>query len=337
VLLRNLTTGDWNLAQLNGLSVLNQGSVNGALTDIDNLVVSTADFNGDGTADILTRGDINGLIPGAFHIDLMSGQNVIDSNWLTTMSTDLNDEVMSTKDFNKDGKADVLLRNKTTGVWTINYMNGTSNPTIATLNATLDTCYSLQGDGDYDGNGYPDLLLRKDQCGGATYPWLMYTTNGTSTALASGVPNIAVSPNWGAVVTDKDFDGDGKSDLLLRALTGSVQQWVLYDMKGVGAPTSGLVNIATQSNWRFVSEGDFNGDSKADLLLRDANTGQWYIYLLNNTAVLGGAVPSTIINQLWTLQATDDYNGDGKSDLLIRNTSSGQWYLNLINGSAVQT
>jgi len=339
LLLRNLSTGDFNLAQLNGLTILNQGSVSGALTDPDNLIVSTADFNGDGTADILTRGDVNGLIPGTFHIDLMSGPNVIDSNWLLTMSQDLNDEVMSTKDFNRDGKADVLLRNKVSGVWTINYMNGTSDPTINTLNATLDTCYTLQGDGDYDGNGYPDLLLRKDHCGGGSYPWLMYTTNGTANVLASGtLPGVATSANWGAVTTDKDFDGDGKADLLVRFLTGITQQWVLYNLNGVGAPNAnGLVNIALQSQWQFAAEGDFNADSKADLLLRNTNNGQWYIYVLNNTAVLSGAVPNILINPLWMLQATDDYNGDGKSDILIRNASSGQWYMNLINGSAVQS
>jgi len=339
VLLRNTGTGDFNLAQLNGLTVLNQGSLSGALTDPDNLIVSTGDFNGDGTADILTRGDVNGLIPGAFHIDLMSGPNVIDSNWLLTMSQDLNDEVMSTKDFNKDGKADVLLRNKVSGVWTINYMNGTSDPTISTLNATLDTCYTLQGDGDYDGNGYPDLLLRKNHCGGGSYPWLMYTTNGTPSVLASGtLPGVATSANWGAVTTDKDFDGDGKADLLVRFLPGTTQQWVLYNLNGVGAPNAnGLVNIALQSVWQFAAEGDFNADNKADLLLRNTNNGQWYIYVLNNTAVLSGAVPNILINPLWTLQATDDYDGDGKSDILIRNTSSGQWYMNLINGTTVQT
>jgi len=339
VLLRNTSTGDFNLAQLNGLTILNQGSLSGALTDPDNIIVSTADFNGDGTADILTRGDVNGLIPGAFHIDLMSGPNVIDSNWLLTMSQDLNDEVMSTKDFNKDGKADVLLRNKVSGVWTINYMNGTSDPTINTLNATLDTCYTLQGDGDYDGNGYPDLLLRKNHCGGGSYPWLMYTTNGTPTVLASGtLPGVATSANWGAVTTDKDFDGDGKADLLVRFLTGITQQWVLYNLNGVGAPSAnGLVNIALQSQWQFAAEGDFNADGKADLLLRNTNNGQWYIYLLNNTAVLSGAVPNVLINPLWTLQGTDDYDGDGKSDILIRNISSGQWYMNLVNGTAVQS
>jgi len=339
LLLRNASTGDFNLAQLNGLTILNQGSVSGALTDPDNLIVSTADFNGDGTTDILTRGDANGLIPGAFHIDLMSGPNVIDSNWLLTMSQDLNDEVMSTKDFNKDGKADVLLRNKVSGVWTINYMNGTNDPTITTLNATLDTCYTLQGDGDYDGNGYPDLLLRKNHCGGGSNPWLMYTTNGTPSVLASGtIPGVATSANWGAVTTDKDFDGDGKADLLVRFLTGITQQWVLYNLNGVGAPNAnGLVNIALQSQWQFAAEGDFNSDSKADLLLRNTNNGQWYIYLLNNTAVLSGAVPNVLINPMWTLQATDDYDGDGKSDILIRNTSSGQWYMNLVNGTAVQS
>jgi len=258
------------------------------------------------------------------------------------MSQDLNDEVMSTKDFNKDGKADVLLRNKVTGVWTMNTMDGLNDPAISTLNASTDTCYILQGDGDYDGNGYPDLLLRKTKggaCGTGSYPWLMNTTNGTSTILASGtIPGVATSPNWGAVVTDRDFNGDGKADLLVRFLTGTTQQWVLYNLNGAGAPSANAVlNVAVQSLWQFAADADFNADGKADLLLRNNNNGQWYIYLLNNTTILSGATPGMVSNQLWSLQATDDYDGDGKSDILIRNTSSGQWYLNLINGTAVQS
>ncbi len=337
ILLRNTATGDWNLASLNGLTVLNQSTV-GAFSDSENVIVSTADFNGDGTADILTRGTDNGLFPGAFHIDLTDGATVTGSAWLFTMSIDLNDEVMSTKDFNKDGKADVLLRNKITGVWKINYMNGTSDPTTGTLNASTDLCYTLKGDGDYDGNGYPDILLRKDACGGATYPWLINTTDGDTTILASGTASgVSMNTGWAAVVTDKDFNGDGKSDVLMRAMSGSVQQWLLYDMNGAGVPSaSGLLNIPVQSMWQFASEADLNGDGNADVLLRSTDTGQWYADLLNGRTILSAGVASLAMNPIWTLQALDDNNGDGKADILLRNSASGQWWLYLMSGLTVQ-
>jgi len=140
------------------------------------------------------------------------------------------------------------------------------------------------------------------------------------------------------LVTDKDFNGDGKSDILMRGLTGSPQLWLLYNMNGVGAPgATNLLNIAVQSLWQFAAEGDFNADGKADILLRSMNTGQWYAYLLDNTTVLSAAAPDTSFNLIWDLQAVDDYNGDGMSDILLRNSANGLWYLNLMNGTTVQS
>jgi len=362
VLLRNTTTGDWNLTQLNGLTVLNQGSVSGALTDTKYAIApivsttfdlngdgktpdfTTADFNGDGKADVLSRSTVAGTYPAnTFHVDLMNGTTVIGSAYLTTMSTNANDVVMSTKDFNRDGRADVLLRNSVTGVWTINYMNGTNAPTIATLNASTDTCYTMKGDGDYDGNGYPDLLLRKDKggaCGTSSYPWLIDFTNGTSSILTSSTaPGVVLSPTYSAVVTDKDFNGDGKSDILVRYTGSSPQLWVLYDMNGT-ATVSGIVTsgIAVQSVWQFEAAGDFNSDGMEDIMLRSTSTGQLYIYLMNNATAQSSGAPSTnFITSTWIFQGIDDYNGDGKSDILLRNSSTGQWWLYLMNGYTVQS
>jgi hypothetical protein len=62
-----------------------------------------------------------------------------------------------------------------------------------------------------------------------------------------------------------------------------------------------LGNVGT--TWNVAETGDFNGDSKSDILWRDTNgnVAMWY---MNGTAVLqylgAGSVPLT-----WTIQGTN--------------------------------
>jgi len=340
ILLQQTATGVLDMALLNGVTPLSESTL-ASFVDPQQLVVSTADFNNDGKSDILTRGSATAINPGRFHLYLMSGTTISSEAWMDTLSTNLNDVVMSVKDYNADGNADVLLRNSVTGVWTMNYMHGTAAPTVGTLNATTDLCYTLQGDGDYDGNGYPDLLLRKDAggaCGTAAYPWLLTLTNGNFTIMSSGVPSgVAQSAAWVAVATDKDFDGDGKTDLLLRYGSGTTQQWVLYNMNGLNSVTGQVLSgVAVQSIWQLAGSADFDGNGRPDLLLREVATGQYYIYLMNNTSPSSGFAPGVAVGLIWTLQGLDDNNGDGKADILLRHGSTGAWQLNLMNGVTVQ-
>lgn len=341
VLLRNASTGEFSLSLLNGLSVLNTLDP-GAFNDPENVVVSTGDFNGDGNADILTRGTINGLLPGTFKVELTdSTGQVFDTAWMNTMSTDVNDVVVSTKDFNFDGKADVLLRNSSTGAWTMNYMNGTSDPAIGNLpGVTTDLCYSFKGDGDYDGNLVPDILLRKDQCG-TPQPWTMYTMKGDFNYYKTATPAVTQSVQYDVIDTDHDWNGDGRDDVLVRFNTGSPKQWVLYFMAGaVATPLtqSTLPQVAVQSMWDYSNVGDFNGDGWTDLMIREHDTGQWYAYLMNGAnlsgtpSFLSAAIIPMNQNLVWTLQDTDDFNGDGKTDVLLRNSADGTWQANLMNG-----
>jgi len=343
VLLQSTSDGSFYLAIMNGLTVVNITTV-GALADPGLPVLSTGDFNGDGAADILTR-DVGGsFILGAFRVELMDPAgtgNVIDSAFMdSSMSTDLNDQVMSTKDFNFDGKADVLLRNSVTGVWTMNYMNGTSAPTVGVLpGVTTNLCYTFKSDGDYDGNLVPDILLRKDACGGATYPWLIYTMKGDFNYYQTGVPPIVQSPTYTMLDGDHDWNGDGRDDIAFRLNSGITRNWTVYWMNGAGA-TSGsttLPGVALQYIWGAQGFADFNGDGTTDILLREVDTGQWYIYTETTAGtVLGGsAINAMNMSSAWQLQTIDDFNGDGRRDILLRNNSTGAWQENLLGSTGL--
>jgi len=342
VLLQSTSDGSFSLALLNGLTVLNITSV-GALADAGLPVISTGDFNGDGNADILTR-DVGGsFIPGAFRVELTDTTgNVFDSAFMTTMSTDLNDQVMSTKDYNFDGTADVLLRNSVTGVWTMNYMHGTAAPTVGTLpGVTTNLCYTFKSDGDYDGNLVPDILLRKDAGGacGSPYPFLIYTMKGDFNYYQTGVPPIVQSPTYTMLDGDHDWNGDGRDDVLFRLASGTTKSWALYWMNGASAITGSttLPGVALQSIWDLAALADFNGDGTTDLLLREIDTGQWYVYTENSAGgvIAGSVITGMNMNLAWQLQTVDDFNGDGRKDVLLRNTSTGAWQANLFGSTGL--
>jgi alpha-tubulin suppressor-like RCC1 family protein len=120
--------------------------------------------------------------------------------------------------------------------------------------------------------------------------------------LVDAVPRV--SPN--------DFNGDGKSDLILQNVDGRIQGLL---MNGVTSTSTSLLYPAA-AGWRLTHIGDFNLDGKTDAVF----------------ANLDGRIAITLMNGLtqlqsyefrldgWTVSHVGDFNGDGKSDILWRNT-----------------
>ena len=70
-----------------------------------------------------------------------------------------------------------------------------------------------------------------------------------------------------------------------------------------------------------TTASDFNGDSKSDILWRNASSGADAIW---NGADNGSGVPvGGVADLTWKVAGAGDFNGDGKSDILWRNASSG--------------
>ncbi|MFP5246686.1 MAG: M4 family metallopeptidase, partial [Thermoanaerobaculia bacterium] len=77
--------------------------------------------------------------------------------------------------------------------------------------------------------------------------------------------------------------------------------------------------------------GDFNGDGKPDILLRNYGTGGNTVWFMNGTSYYANAsLTSFGIN--YRLYGTADFNNDGHTDLLLRHTSTGAAQIWLMNG-----
>ena len=68
----------------------------------------------------------------------------------------------------------------------------------------------------------------------------------------------------------------------------------------------------------MVGAGDFDGDSKSDILWRHTG-GDVAIWFMNGAALTSG-VDLGPVNLAWQVASTGDYDGDGKADIIWRHT-----------------
>ncbi len=127
-----------------------------------------------------------------------------------------------------------------------------------------------------------------------------------------------------------DFNGDGKSDILLQNADGSSSIWL---MDGLSVTSIGGL-IGPGTGWRVVEVADFNGDGKSDIVWQHTN-GSASIWLMNglNMSSGGGLIdPGTG----WWIKRIGDFNGDGKSDIVWQHTdgSTSIWLMNGLNMSS---
>jgi alpha-N-arabinofuranosidase len=117
-----------------------------------------------------------------------------------------------------------------------------------------------------------------------------------------------------SVICCRDFNGDGRADILWRHTSGTVAVWLLNGPVVIGAGVPGAV----ASEWSVVGAGDFNGDGKVDVLWRHIS-GSLAVWLLDGAAIIGAGSPGSVGNE-WTVAGVADFNGDGKVDILWRHT-----------------
>jgi hypothetical protein len=285
ILWRNSTTGGVAIGLMNGASFASGGYI--ATIDLKWQIVGVGDFDGDGKADILWRNTTTGENV----IWLMDGTSIRSNSAPIYPVSDLNWQVVGVGDFDGDGKADIMWYNTSTGVRAFWYMDGTSvrsdsgtydfvgfgwsfwigdfdgdrgadvlrtasdssAPIIDLINGggtslitAPDTGYMIMGVGDFNGDGKADILFRNPSTGGNVI-WMM-----DSWSILTGsapIPTVLDS-NW-QVVGVRDFNGDGKADILWRNMsTGENVIW-LMDGTSMLAGSAPIPTVSDPS-WKVV-------------------------------------------------------------------------------------
>jgi FG-GAP-like repeat len=125
------------------------------------------------------------------------------------------------------------------GIWFTNPNSWTAP--IAVGLGNIPTIWTAVGTGDFNGDGYHDILWRDNL--GNTAIWLM---NGSSILSTASLGNIPTS--WSIVQTG-DYNGDGMSDLLWRDTSGNTAIWF---MTGTTVVSTGAVG-SIPTSWTVQS------------------------------------------------------------------------------------
>jgi hypothetical protein len=132
ILWNNLNTGQVLAWYLNGTTIARQGWINAnPLGDVNWKLRGTADFTGDGQADLLWQHETTGQPL----LWVMNGGFAQSAILLSTPGTG-NWKIMAIGDANMDGHADLIFQNAVTGgvvIWAMNRTNVFSGPYVGTV------------------------------------------------------------------------------------------------------------------------------------------------------------------------------------------------------------
>ena len=248
---------------------------------------------------------------------------ILSCTQFTTASAGTNESV--NRDFNGDGKTDLLVRNSTGG-WYLYLLDGTTIIKQQSVSLTRDLNWLPASFADFNGDGKSDVLFRQRYSG----HWWLYTLDGPNVQSSSAVSvtrDLAFQP-----VAFADTDNDGYTDIILRHTDG---RWWRYGMSGSQVLSSNPIAATRDTTFEPAAFEDFNGDNKIDILLRNSVSGIWWLYQLNGADIVeSGNVPATR-DQSWGAVSFADFSGDGRADILLRNQSSSGWWLYQLAGSQI--
>ena len=207
-------------------------------------VVGVGDFDGNGIPDLVWQDPVSGAVQvwylgGAGGVTLVSAVNITNKNaW----------HVVSVGDFNQDGHPDLLWQDPNSGWAQIWYLTGSQGNTLSgAANLTLSNKWRVVGTGDFNNDGFLDVLWQ-DPVSGTVQLWYMAgsTPGAQGTQFVSAV-NLT-GPMTTKVAAIADFNRDGHPDVVFQD-PASGAATVYYYTGSQGTTPDGTAVLSTGNPW----------------------------------------------------------------------------------------
>jgi len=327
----------------------------------------TADFNGDGMADVCCMGLNNrwlGLSNGDGTFSFTSGMNLLPAGLgFGNVAQGYSSQLLAA-DFNGDGLADICAMGSLNSHRWLGLSNGdgtfsfTSGMNLLPAGLGFSSTTYDQADrllaGDFNGDGWADI------CGmgsSGSHRWLGLSNGDGTFSFTSGTDLLSAGLGFGSTTYNKadrlliaDFNGDGWADICSMGSAGS-HRWVGLS-KGNGTfmftsgtdllPTGLGFSSTTYDKADEILTADFNGDGLADICAMGSSGSHRWLGLSNGDGTFSFTAgtdllpaelefSSTTYNEADRLLA-GDFNGDGWVDICGMGSSGSHRWLGLSNG-----
>lgn len=237
---------------------------------------------------------------------------------------------MPRSDFNGDGRSDILWRLGTFDA--VSNWLGTPTGGFQINDANAFTYgvpfgYLLIGTGDFNGDGFGDVLARYRWSPSDVKIWHGSSTGGLTAGLLSFVGRSA------QVIGIGDLNDDGRDDLLV----GGSTNFTIFTAAMDARFSASSVSVTHPADWQVAGVGDFNGDGRDDILWRNQSG------TVSNWLNLVGGLQVNDANAMvqaptdWHIVGVGDFNGDGRDDIVWRNDSGSvsNWLAEADGGFAI--
>ncbi len=245
----------------------------------------------------------------------VNGQNLRDAK-IQDVDGDGKPDLIITNQWNSGTKVSVLKNTHVSG----NFSAGTFAPKV---DFTVVDRPAKLAMADFDGDGKVDLAVSNNTNSSRLSIFRNTSASGFIDANSfAAAYNISLTGSWAHDVHAADFDGDGKTDIVIGENNAGSMKF-FRNTSTIGNLSFATSTIATGWGGFNIQIGDLNSDGKVDVIASMASgdgTDWRYYENTSTTGTISFAAPQSYSLSAGIYEmAAQDMNADGKPDVIMAN------------------